>query len=55
MAQESATDLEHRLAQKQRELSEAREQQAATDEVLRIISSAQPNFWNVSRNAAVRA
>src|SRR2546430_16229313 len=39
MAQESATDLEHRLAQAQRELSEAREQQAATAEVLRIISS----------------
>ena len=39
MAQESATDLERRLAQAQRELSEAREQQAATAKVLRIISS----------------
>src|SRR5262245_53021785 len=39
MAQEAATDLEHRLAQAQRELSEAREQQAATAEVLQIISS----------------
>jgi signal transduction histidine kinase len=39
MAQESATDLECQLAQAQRELSEAREQQAATAEVLRIISS----------------
>jgi hypothetical protein len=38
MAQESATDLERRLAQAQRELSEAREQQAATAKVLRIIS-----------------
>jgi GAF domain-containing protein len=39
MAQESATDLERRLAQAERELSEAREQQAATTEVLRVISS----------------
>jgi hypothetical protein len=39
MAQETATDLECRLAQAQRELSEAREQQAATAEVLRIIST----------------
>src|SRR5262245_35546121 len=39
MAQESAIDLECRLTQAQRELSEAREQQAATAEVLRIISS----------------
>jgi hypothetical protein len=35
MAQVSATDLECRLTQAQRELSEAREQQAATAEVLR--------------------
>jgi hypothetical protein len=34
MAQEAATDLEHRLAQAQRELSESLERQAATDEVL---------------------
>jgi two-component system, NtrC family, sensor kinase len=39
MAQESTTDLERRLAQAQRELSEALERQAATDEVLRVISS----------------
>jgi two-component system, NtrC family, sensor kinase len=39
MAQETAIDLDCRLAQAQRELSEAREQQAATAEVLRIISS----------------
>jgi GAF domain-containing protein len=39
MAQEAATDLEHRLAQAQRELSEAREEQAATAEVLQAISS----------------
>ena len=39
MAQESATDLECRLTQAQRELSEAREQQTATAEVLRVISS----------------
>ena len=39
MAQEAAADLEYRLAQAQRELSEAREQQAATAEVLQIISS----------------
>jgi GAF domain-containing protein len=39
MPQESATDVERRLAQALRELSEAREQQTATSEVLRIISS----------------
>src|SRR6516162_2446693 len=39
MPQESATDLESRLAQALRELSEAREQQTATSEVLRVISS----------------
>src|SRR5262249_9019061 len=38
MAQESATDLECRLAQAQRELSEAREQQTATADVLKVIS-----------------
>jgi hypothetical protein len=36
MAQESAIDLDCQLAQARRELSEAREQQAATAEVLRI-------------------
>jgi GAF domain-containing protein len=39
MAQGAATDLEHRLAQAQRELSEAREQLAATSEVLQVIST----------------
>jgi hypothetical protein len=39
MAQETATDLECRLAQALRELSEAREQQTATSEVLRVISN----------------
>jgi len=39
MPQESATDLESRLAQALHELSEAREQQTATSEVLRVISS----------------
>ena len=39
MAQESASDLERQLALAQRELSEAREQQAATAEVLGIIAS----------------
>jgi GAF domain-containing protein len=39
MAQEAAADLEYRLAQAQRELSEAREEQAATAEVLQVISS----------------
>ena len=39
MAQEAATDLERRLVQAKRELGEALERQAATDEVLRVISS----------------
>ena len=39
MAQESASDLERLLALVQRELSETREQQAATAEVLGIIAS----------------
>ena len=39
MAQDNATDLERPLAQAQRQLSEALERQAATDEVLRVISS----------------
>src|SRR5215472_9536267 len=38
MAQKSTTDLECRLAQAQRELSEAREQQTATSDVLKVIS-----------------
>jgi two-component system NtrC family sensor kinase len=39
MPGESAADLERRLAQALRELAEAREQQTATSEVLRVISS----------------
>ena len=39
MARESASDLERQLALAGSELSEAREQQAATAEVLRVISS----------------
>jgi two-component system, NtrC family, sensor kinase len=55
MAQESATDLECRLAQAQRELSEARQQQAATSEILHVISTsptdAQSVFEMIVRNA----
>src|SRR5262245_32787695 len=38
MAQDSASDLERRLAQAERQLSEALDRQAATDEVLRVIA-----------------
>ena len=55
MAQESASDLERRLALAQRELSEASERQAATDEVLGIIANSpgelEPVFQAILANA----
>jgi hypothetical protein len=39
MSQDSCTDLEEKLARAQRERDEALEQQTATSEVLRVISS----------------
>jgi hypothetical protein len=59
MAQETASDLECRLAQAERQLSEALERQAATDEILRVISTArtdvQPVFEMIVRSAVALA
>src|SRR5712692_4728062 len=55
MPQDSYTELEEKLARAQRELSEALEQQAATSEVLKVISSfsgeLQPVFEAMLENA----
>jgi GAF domain-containing protein len=55
MPQDSYTDLEEKLARARRELSEALEQQAATSEVLRVISTSpgelEPVFQAMLANA----
>src|SRR5262245_51827733 len=55
MAQETASDLECRLAQAERELSEALERQAATDEVLRVISSSPSELEHVFETIVANA
>src|SRR5262245_18996278 len=47
MAQDSASDLERRLAQAERQLSEAWERQAATSEVLRVIAGSSGELASV--------
>ena len=55
MPQVSEAHVEDELARAQRELNEAREQQAATSEILRVISSSptdvQPVFDTIVRSA----
>ena len=55
MAQRTVGDVQRPLAQAERELSEALERQAATDEVLRVISTSrtdvQPVFEMIVRSA----
>ncbi len=55
MPQEVATDLEGRLATTLRELFEAREQQTATSEVLRVISSSPGNLEPVIQTMLTNA
>jgi GAF domain-containing protein len=55
MPQEVATDLEGRLATALRELFEAREQQTATSEVLRVISSSPGNLEPVFQTMLTNA
>jgi GAF domain-containing protein len=55
MAQEVVTDFECRLARAERELSEALERQAATDEVLRVISSSPGELEHVFETIVANA
>ena len=55
MAQEILTDLQCRLAQAERELSEALERQAATDEVLRVISGSPGDLEHVFETIVANA